>query len=187
MSDFQDIQLAIENSPYYRQAERDPNKTLAYVCMEKFLPIPAKYLEDAVTHGGNDGNISGLHIELEGPEEGTYIVFCDWADSKLQALRPVPKKRLERFVQTWLAIASSRDDELELSYKLRAKIPLLHRYWRQLDSGYIPHYFYFFTNRKLAGYPRRKLERRLNYFMTHSYFYHAQKDLAEVLVPSAET
>ena len=156
--------------------------SFVWICLESFLNLTKKEIQDSLTHGSLNGGIDALHID----NEGVHIVVCDYSNTLFRSKRPIPKKRIERFIETWLEIASGQDEKLKLNDTLKLKIGELKSYWQRCDSGYIPHTFYFFTNREYCGIPRDSTEFRLNYYMMHTYHYFDQEKLAEKLLTSSE-
>lgn len=182
MSDFTRLERFVRESPHRRLAASDA-EAFARICLETFLGLSDTDIARALTFGDHDGGVAALHIALPGETgEGAHIVFCDWVAKERDSKRVIKERSLRQFGETWLAIASSRDDDVQLNERLRQQIQRLKSYWAQCDSGHIPHTFYFFTNRQEAGIPRTRTEHQLNYYMMHTYRYFEQEELAEALL-----
>lgn len=181
MSDFQKLKQIIKKTRLEKDLNSDP-KAFVYLCVKYFLKLPPEKISESITHGKHDGGIDAVHID----DEGIHIVACDYSKNKLGSKSPIPKKRLERFISTWLAIASSNDEELSINEVLRRKLDEIKSSWARFESGYIPHIFYFFTNREYDGIPRKETERRMNYYMMHTYHYFEQEEIAEALLDLKE-
>jgi hypothetical protein len=161
-------------------------EAFVYLFLERILGLSEKACRVAVTHGPLDRGIDAVHIDHEGARVvgceylGAHVVACDFADSAAQSRLPIPRSRLDRLVNTWVAIASSTDSELTLSPGLRQRIVALHRYWNSVESAEVPHDIYLVTNRERSGIDHREIERQMDYFTRHFYHYYELADLLDI-------
>lgn len=181
MSDFTRLRCRVQESRHARIAASEA-EAFVRLCLEVFLQLSDGEISRAVTLGEDDGGMAALAVCSGGEREGVHVVFSDWVEKERHSRRLIGKRLLGHFADTFLAIVSSRDDELELNQQLRRQIAEVKAYWARCDSTYIPHTIYFFTNREEAGIRRAWIEHHLNYYMDHRYRYYEQEDLAVALL-----
>jgi len=181
MSEFQHLRKLVEER---RREHGLKSNTDSFVrlCLERVLNLTESEIEESLTHGELDGGIDALRID----GSGVHIILCDYAEAWLDSHRPISRKRLENFFNTWLAIVCDRDSALNLNRKLRLRIKDIKAYWKKSHNGDILLTFYFLTNRRYTAIPRASTERRLNYYMTHTYRYFEQKEVAGTLLATSD-
>lgn len=169
-----------------RRALGSEAEAFVYFFLQRILCLSDGAIEIAVTHGPLDGGVDAVHIDHEGARVigceylGAHVVACDYAESLAESRLPIPRTRLDRLINTWVAIASSTDSGLTLSSALRQRILALHRYWDSVESSEVPHDIYLVTNREHSGIDRRQLEGQMDYYAGHFYHYYELPDLVDL-------
>jgi hypothetical protein len=175
VSDFRKLRQLVQKVQAQKGLSSETEAFL-HLCL-MHLNLTGDAIAASITRGEPDAGIDAIAFRDDGP----HFVFCDYTESWLGSLLPIPKPRLEQFIEAWLAIVSSQEDTLTVNEKLRSKIDALKEYWTGFD-GYIPHTFHFFTNRKRSGIRRAATEHRMNHYMDFTYFYYQQSDLVNAFL-----
>lgn len=190
VSAFEQIHALVQDTRRRRALTSDA-EAFVHLCLQRVLRLDGDAITVAVTHGALDGGIDAVHIDHAGAHvptceyDGAHVVACDYADNPAESRRPIPRARLDSLAKTWVAIASSTDDELTLNPRLRQRIAALHGHWQSVESTHVPHDIYLITNREQARVDRTALERRMDYYMGHFYHYCEQADLVHALLAPA--
>lgn len=151
---------------------KSENEAFVYYCLEHILKISEDGIKSSITYGEKDGGIDAVYIN----DKGIHILVCDYAESARQFKNSFSENKIEKSVQTMYAIFSSTLEKDNVNEKLQHKIIDMHKYWNSIPGTYIPHTIYFLTNKKNPLKKHERIEKQLNYFMTHSYYYMGFKD-----------
>lgn len=152
---------------------KNEKEAFVYYCMEHILKLSGNAIKTSITHGEMDGGIDAVHIN----EEGVHILICDYAKHVRQVYQSFLKKKIKKSVQTMRAIFSSMIEEELVNKNLQRRIKDMHKYWERIPGTYVPHTFYFITNKKYPPGNHVRIEKQLDYYMTFSYFYMGLEDL----------
>ena len=148
MSDFERVRLLIKKIRRDRALSSD-SEAFIHLCLGRVLKLADEAIYQAVTRGERDGGIDAIVID----KKEAHVILCDYASSVFASKLRIPRKWLKCFIETWLAIASSREHELVVNDALNRKIAKIKEGFR-LGDGHFPCTFHFFTNREYSGIPR---------------------------------
>jgi hypothetical protein len=147
---------------------RNNDEAFIYLSLKATSNLSVGQFHSVITNGPDDGGIDAIYID----RAGANILVTDFGENIEAFKSRFAKGKLKKMTATMKKIITSEITRDEINSRLWNAFGKLKEYWNSIEGNYIPHNFFFCTNKlnpKLSH--RKKLERQLNYYMKHDYYY----------------